>query len=34
MPIAECTRQVLDGAITAKEAVEILLRRQLRNENE
>jgi glycerol-3-phosphate dehydrogenase (NAD(P)+) len=34
MPIAECTRQVLDGEITAKEAVESLLRRQLRNENE
>lgn len=34
LPIAQCTKQVLDGEIQAKEAVEILLRRQLRNENE
>ena len=34
MPITECTRQVLDGEIEPKQAVEALLSRQLRNENE
>jgi glycerol-3-phosphate dehydrogenase (NAD(P)+) len=34
MPITQCTRQVLDGEIEPKQAVEALLSRQLRNENE
>ncbi len=34
MPIARCARRVLDGELEAKDAVEILLSRQLRNENE
>ena len=34
MPIAHTTKHVLDGEIEPKEAVEILLSRQLRNENE
>jgi glycerol-3-phosphate dehydrogenase (NAD(P)+) len=34
MPITQCTRQVLDAEIEPKEAVEALLTRQLRNENE
>jgi glycerol-3-phosphate dehydrogenase (NAD(P)+) len=34
MPIALCVKQVLDGEIEPKEAVEVLLSRQLRNENE
>jgi glycerol-3-phosphate dehydrogenase (NAD(P)+) len=34
MPIAQSVKRVLDGEIEPKEAVEILLSRQLRNENE
>ena len=34
MPIAQSVRQVLDGDLEPREAVEKLLSRQLRNENE
>ena len=34
MPIAQSVRQVLDGELEPREAVEKLLSRQLRNENE
>ncbi|MDJ0846923.1 MAG: NAD(P)H-dependent glycerol-3-phosphate dehydrogenase [Myxococcota bacterium] len=34
MPIARYTRSVLDGELEPKDAVEVLLSRQLRNENE
>ena len=34
MPIAEGVRQVLDGELRADQAVEYIMSRQLRNENE
>ena len=34
MPIAQSVRSLLEGEVEPKEGVELLLRRQLRSENE